>query len=865
MPSPSLLFPVVLALAIAGAVDVRAAEGPIAADVSDESERAEPSESAEASESPGLAERATDGSSQRVSGGLVPPSPVELQQAVYPEAALATREEAQVELLLTLDSNGGVTDAEVTASAGESFDAAAVAAALRNRFTPAIQDGTPVASRIAFTYFFAPPPLEPANGSESPPTEGTENVVVEAPPSARSLPGLQAVVRGATDARALKESAQAVKVIETVEAGRQSADMGEVLARSEGVGVRRGGGLGSGTRFSLNGFSDDQIRFLLDGIPLELAGYPFGIGNIPVNLVERVEIYRGVVPVRFGADALGGAVNLVSHDGSRGKKVGASYQVGSFGTHRLTVEGRHRFVESGLVLRASGFLDRAENDYPITVEVPDSRGKLTTQTVRRFHDAYAAQGAQLEAGFVDHPWAKRLVFRGFFTDSAKELQHNQVMTVPYGEATYDRMTAGGNLRYEHRIAPSFDVDLSAGYAFSQTDFVDMAECVYSWLGECVFERSRPGEISGFPRDQIQLQHGTFARLNGAWTAAPGHVLRLTVAPTLTWRTGEDRTPRPAGSRDPTSADQRLLTLVSGVEHEWKAFAERLENVAFVKSYAQVADSTERLPSGDDLVHARDTHRFGLGDALRFRLIDGLLAKLSYEWATRLPRPDEAFGDGVLIAPNPTLEPETSHNLNVGFTGELRDTPVGRFEAEVNGFLRQADQLIVLLGTDNAFSWQNVYAARAVGVEASGRWTSPKDILRIDANGTWLDLRNASEDGPFRRFTGDRIPNRPWLFANLGARLRFTGLLVKEDELTFGWHLRFVESFHRGWESVGRASTKQVVPAQLLQSLMLTWRLTVPFDLALTAEVQNLTDTPSFDYFGAQRPGRAAYVKLATSL
>ena len=39
---------------------------------------------------------------------------------------------------------------------------------------------------------------------------------------------------------------------------------------------------------------------------------PFGIANVPVNLIERVEIYRGVVPIRFGADALGGAVNLVS-------------------------------------------------------------------------------------------------------------------------------------------------------------------------------------------------------------------------------------------------------------------------------------------------------------------------------------------------------------------------------------------------------------------------------------------------------------------------------------------------------------------------------------------------------------------------
>src|SRR5688572_3568788 len=138
-----------------------------------------------------------------------------------------------------------------------------------------------------------------------------------------------------TPAQELQQSAEAVHVIDTRKARRQTADLGEVLARTQGVAVRREGGLGSGSRFSLNGLYDDQIRFFLDGVPLDIAGFPFGVANVPVNFVERVEIYRGVVPVRFGADALGGVVHLVS---SRNYEthVGASYQVGSFGTHRAT-------------------------------------------------------------------------------------------------------------------------------------------------------------------------------------------------------------------------------------------------------------------------------------------------------------------------------------------------------------------------------------------------------------------------------------------------------------------------------------------------------------------------------------------------
>ncbi|MFB6375629.1 MAG: TonB family protein, partial [Bradymonadaceae bacterium] len=105
---------------------------------------------------------------------------------------------------------------------------------------------------------------------------------------------IEVTVRGESKGRQLETSARAVEVIETERAGKKADDMGEVVAREEGVGVRRTGGLGSGTRFSLNGLNDNQVRFFLDGIPLELAGFPFGMANVPVNLIDRVDIYNGV-------------------------------------------------------------------------------------------------------------------------------------------------------------------------------------------------------------------------------------------------------------------------------------------------------------------------------------------------------------------------------------------------------------------------------------------------------------------------------------------------------------------------------------------------------------------------------------------
>ena len=109
-----------------------------------------------------------------------------------------------------------------------------------------------------------------------------------------------------TQVQKLKESAQAVGVIETKEVKLQSADLGEVMAKTEGISVQRAGGLGANIRFALNGLSGDKIRFFYNGIPLHFTPYAFGIANVPVNVIKQIEVYKGVVPIQFGADALGG-------------------------------------------------------------------------------------------------------------------------------------------------------------------------------------------------------------------------------------------------------------------------------------------------------------------------------------------------------------------------------------------------------------------------------------------------------------------------------------------------------------------------------------------------------------------------------
>jgi vitamin B12 transporter len=676
-------------------------------------------------------------------------------------------------------------------------------------------------------------------------------------------PPVEVTVRGGrSEAQRLMRSAEAVTVVDTRRAKQQSADLGEVLARTQGIAIRRDGGLGSSTRFSLNGLQNEQIRFFLDGIPLDVAGYPFGVANVPVNLIERVEVYRGVVPIRYGADALGGALNLVT-DSRYATHLSASYQIGSFGTHRATVNGRYRHDASGLIVGASAFADKSENDYRVDVQAPGPDSRLVPANVRRFHDGYRAFGGALEVGVVDRPWAKRLLVRGYATTYDKELQHNLIMAFPYGQVANGESVYGATARYDVELSDALKWESVISYAHRTIDYVDKAPWTYDWYGHRTPRRT-PGEVNSQATDQTIWQDTGFARAVLSWELAARQFLRVSVTSMLVGRTGKERI-LAANERDPLRAERQLFTLVSGLEYELNLFGEVLSNIVFVKDYVYRVRSEEALP-GNLLARAdRSAHENGVGDALRVRVLPWLFLKASYEYATRLPSADEVFGNGVFVGPTLGLRPETSHNGNVGPRVELRKEGLGQLTLDVNAFVRQSDKLIVLLGDDPAFSYQNVYKARALGIENALAWSSPGRWGTLDGSLTWQDLRNASSGGTFGRFDGERIPNRPYLFASWGARLRYANVPGPEDALEPYYIGRFVQSFYRVWESDARNSNG-TVPTQVSHNLGLTY----VFSRALvrtssTFEVSNLSDAKLFDNFGVQRPGRAYSFKLTAEL
>ena len=678
---------------------------------------------------------------------------------------------------------------------------------------------------------------------------------------------VEVTVRARSRADKLRESAQSVYVLELARAQRSSADMGQVLARTQGISVRRTGALGSDARLALNGLTDEQVRIYVDGVPLELGGYPFGIANVPLELVSRVEIHRGVVPLRLGADAAGGAIELVSHEPARGTHGTASYQVGSFDTHRLVGTARHRHGPSGLFLRAEGSYDAAENDYPITVLLEDARGGRRPRRVRRNNDAYRAGFASLEAGYVRRPWAKRLTLRGYFGDLHKEIPSDPLMQVPYGEVQTSRRAGGALLRFESQPLRGFTLQTTFSYSDRRNVLVDVASCAYDWLGNCVFDRSPArGERFSRPYDappdrQHMRTRTALARVVLAYRISEAQELRIATVPTYVRRTGEDRAIEPPDV-DPLSGQRELLTVVSGLEHALSALDGRLENLLFAKHYLMSSHAEDILPSSTLGRFDRRHQRAGAGNGLRFRFAEPFFAKLAYEWATRLPSPDQLYGDGALLSKNLTLRPETAHNFNVEGVLRLATPRAGEFRAHAAGFARLLSDLLVPLVRADALQVDNVDRARSLGVEGSAAWVSPHAWFELEANATYQDYRNRSRRGEYAAWSGDRIPYRPYLFANGVATLFARELLARPDELSFSFRTSYVREYLLGWESANPGGTRLSVPHQLLYGLSATLLLVRgKRTISSSLEVHNLTDRRVYDFYGAQLPGRAFAAKL----
>jgi len=126
-------------------------------------------------------------------------------------------------------------------------------------------------------------------------------------------------------------------VIGSEEIARAGADsIADLLARQRGIEIVRNGGPGTSTSVFLRGANSNQVVVLIDGVRIGSSTTGTASWNaIPLSAVERIEVVYGPLSTLYGADAIGGVVQIFTRKSEGAPQLHAGIGGGSYGTRQL--------------------------------------------------------------------------------------------------------------------------------------------------------------------------------------------------------------------------------------------------------------------------------------------------------------------------------------------------------------------------------------------------------------------------------------------------------------------------------------------------------------------------------------------------
>ena len=668
----------------------------------------------------------------------------------------------------------------------------------------------------------------------------------------------------------VKRSAFNAVAVDTREMQNTTKSLSEALAKAPGMKLRESGGVGSDMQLMLDGFSGKHVKVFIDGVPQEGVGSSFGLNNIPVNFAERIEVYRGVVPVGFGTDAIGGVINIVTNKKRRTWFLDASYSYGSFNTHRSNVNFGQTF-KNGFTYEVNAFQNYSDNDYYVDTPVKNlEQGYIddaVVEHVKRFNDTYHNEAVVAKVGVVDKPWADRLMLGFTYSHMYKDIQTGVRQTTVFGEKH----------RYGHSLMPSveynkrnlllrgLDLVLTANYNRNATTNVDTARYEYNWRGERKKKNSAGEQSNQFSRADNDNWNATLTlnyRLNRSNTFTFNNVFNTFRRTNTSLLAKEEQT---------DAIDKQTRKNIAGLSYRLMP-SDKWNLSVFGKYYRQYVSGPMAVDdnSSDYVRTKRNVDSWGYGAAGTYFILPDLQVKLSYEKAFRLPTIEEMFGDEDLEDGEVTLRPESSHNVNLNLS---YSKTLGKHAiyVEAGGVYRNTHDYIQrniqdLSGGKQNATYINYGKVLTRGYNISLRYSAGR-WLSLGGNFTQMDMKDnekyqiGSTGGTVANLGyRSRMPNVPYRFADYDISLSWPGLGARDNTLTLTYDAQYLHSFTYYSEVVGSSSDDYMVPDQFSHNLSLSYTLKGG-RYNISFECRNLTDEKLYDNFSLQKAGRAFYGKV----
>lgn len=643
------------------------------------------------------------------------------------------------------------------------------------------------------------PTLTPSN--EAPSEAAADEpvaVVIEGPPLHPRTPPRDEAVAGSVIRRPALEAP-----------GLSAPD---VLRRETGVEVVQYGGFGAPATASIRGATAAQTPVYLAGIRLnDEVGGSADLSQVPLWLIDRVEIYRGNAPLYTDEFGIGGAI-LFEPPKPQRPAFGAGFTHGSFGTTSGYTWGSVGDAKGGVL--AGVELARARNDYPFkndqgTLFDPGDDGRGTQHN---------ADLNLLDGWVIGRARLGQTTLETLGNAVTREQGVPKLSLVPSKEARvrYDRVLLGVRSRTELRepLGPVTAFELASSFVTTRSLYDD------------------PLRELSFSATEVRIL-GRRAHQRALLDLELSPSLSLTAA--LDWSLDAlYREENSAPEIGAIGSGGRLAgALSAALDEAWQL---RVTGGGACRS----ADD------GELCALAEPVGRIGL---LRKAATHSLFANLGRY--VRFPTLGELYGASALLRGNDALLPELGLSADVGARAQQR---FGEFElwADIAAYARRADRLVSYVRAAQGYLVPvNVHAARVLGLEtAFGLSFAPH--VDADVSLTFTDPRDVTEK---RRLRNDILPFRSRFMASAGLGVT-TGAHVPGTLERSRARLIFVHQASRYGDPAGLI----VIPEQSIFDLELSQSF-FKDRAVLRARAANLFDAARFDVVGYPLPGRSFYFSL----
>jgi vitamin B12 transporter len=226
----------------------------------------------------------------------------------------------------------------------------------------------------------------------------------------------------------------------------------EALRQVPGVDIQRAGTPGKATTLRIRGASGQQVQVLVDGMRVKSPALGAAdLAELTLDVVDRIEVVRGPQSTLYGADAIGGVVNIITKKGQGATRGSVWVEAGNYETFRESANAQGAFGRFNFNLGVTRF---------------DTAGQFDNDRTGQ-----TSVGGRI--GY-DFPWKGELSVSGRYEKLDLELPISSTFptTVFDPNARNDLETWLYNVAYTHKVFDWWQIRARFGQWHNFSDFKD---------------------------------------------------------------------------------------------------------------------------------------------------------------------------------------------------------------------------------------------------------------------------------------------------------------------------------------------------------------------------------------------------------